>query len=81
MKHKLIEVYRARGEGEAELVRSKLESYGISSIVRSNAAPSVIPFTVDGLGEYKVLVWEESAEEAKNLLKEEEPNPDSSTNV
>jgi len=71
MKKNLVEVYKARGDGEAQIIRSKLESYGIHSIVKSNAAPSVIPFTVDGLGEYKIMVWEENAEEARTLLAEE----------
>lgn len=72
MKKKLVEVYRARGEGEAIIVKNKLESYGIPSIVNSNAAPSVYVFTVDGMGEYRVMVWEELAEEARQLISGEE---------
>ncbi len=74
MKRKLVEVYRARGEAEANIVKSKLESYGIPSIVYSNAAPSVYAFSVDGMGEYKIMVWEELAEEARQLLSGEENN-------
>jgi hypothetical protein len=74
MKRKLVEVYRARGEAEANVVKSKLESYGIPCIVYSNAAPSVYVFTVDGMGEYKVMVWEELAEEARQMLAGEENN-------
>ncbi|MBN1367841.1 MAG: DUF2007 domain-containing protein [Dehalococcoidales bacterium] len=77
MKKKLIEVYRARGEAEANVVKSKLESYGIPSIVYSNAAPSVYVFTVDGMGEYKVMVWEELADDARQMLSGEENNPNS----
>jgi hypothetical protein len=76
MKKKLVEVYRARGDSEARLIQSKLESFGIPSMVKSNAAPSVVVFTVDGLGEYKVMVWEEFAEEAKGLLAEEAKEDD-----
>ena len=72
MKKKLVEVYRARGEGEAVIVKNKLESYGIPSIINSNAAPSVYVFTVDGMGEYRVMVWEELAEEARQLIAGEE---------
>jgi len=75
MKRKLVEVYRARGEVEAQIVKSKLESYGIPSIIYSNAAPSVYAFTVDGMGEYKLMVWEELAEEAKQLIAGEDNNP------
>jgi hypothetical protein len=74
MKRKLVEIYRARGEAEANVVKSKLESYGIPSIVYSNAAPSVYVFTVDGMGEYRVMVWEELAEEAKELIAGENNN-------
>ena len=72
MKKKLVEVYRARGEAEAQIVKSKLESYGIPSILQSNAAPSVYAFTVDGMGEYKIMVWEELADEARELVAGEE---------
>lgn len=72
MKKKLVEVYRARGEAEANVVKNKLESYGIPAILNSNAAPSVYAFTIDGMGLYKVMVWEELAEEAKELITEEE---------
>ncbi len=77
MKRKLVEVYRARGEAEANIVKSKLESYGIPSIVFSNAAPSVYVFSVDGMGEYKVMVWEELADEARQLLSGGEGSTDS----
>jgi hypothetical protein len=76
MKKKLVEVYKAHGEGEAELVRSKLESFGIPSVLKSNAAPSVVVFTVNGLGEYKVMVWEDLADEAREILKVEENIPE-----
>ena len=74
MKKKLVEIYRARGEAEAQIVKSKLESYGIPSIIYSNAAPSVYAFTVDGMGEYKLMVWEELAKEAKELIAGEDNN-------
>jgi hypothetical protein len=76
MKKKLVAVYRARGDSEARLIQSKLENFGIPSIIKSNAAPSVVVVTVDGLGEYKVMVWEEFAEEAAELLAEQTPEED-----
>ncbi|MDP6448764.1 MAG: DUF2007 domain-containing protein, partial [Dehalococcoidales bacterium] len=56
----MIEVYRAVGESEAQLIRGLLESYGIPSLLKSNAAPSVHMFVVDGMGEVRVMVWEEA---------------------
>jgi hypothetical protein len=56
---KLVEVYRALGEADALIIKSLLESRGIHV------------FTVDGLGEYRVMVSESKAEAAKRLIGEE----------
>ena len=66
---KMIEVYRAVGEAEAQIIRGLLESHGITSLLKSNAAPSVHAFTVDGMGEVRVMVWEEAVEKARKLIK------------
>ena len=67
-KRKMIEVYRASGEAEAQIIKSLLETYGIPCLMKSNAAPSVHVFTVDGMGEVKVMVWEQVAEKARGLI-------------
>ena len=67
---KLIEVYKAHGETEAQIIKSKLESNGIPALLKSTAAPSVHAFVIDGLGEYKVMVPESLSEDARNLLDE-----------
>jgi hypothetical protein len=68
---KLVEVYRARSEAEALVIKSLLESYDIPCLLQSNAAPSVHIFTVDGMGEVRVLVWESVADDAKKLIEGE----------
>ncbi len=65
---KLVVVYRAMGEAEALIIKGLLESNGISCVLKSNAAPSVHVFAVDGLGEVKVMVDELRAEEANGLI-------------
>ncbi|MCJ7604764.1 MAG: DUF2007 domain-containing protein [Dehalococcoidales bacterium] len=45
-----------------------LESYGIASFLKSNAAPSVHMFTLNGLAEVRVMVLESVAERAKELI-------------
>lgn len=63
---KLVLVYRAAGELEAQAIRAKLQSEGIPVLVQSEAA-SAFPFTVDGLGEFRILVpsaWENEARAA-----------------
>jgi len=67
----LVEVYLAAGEAEAQIIKGLLRSYGISCFLKSNAAPSVHVFAVDGMGEVKVLVQEEVAERARELIRGE----------
>jgi hypothetical protein len=64
----LVEVYRAAGELEALAIKSMLESFSIPALLRSSAAGSVHPFTVDGLGEVCVLVNTRDKEEAERLI-------------
>ncbi len=64
----LVEVYRASGEAEAQLIKGMLESSGIPCLLRSNAALSVHPFIIDGMGEVRVMVDKSMVEEAKKLL-------------
>ncbi len=66
---KMVEVYRAYGEPEAQIIKGLLESHGIPCFLRSNAAPSVHVFTVDGMGEVGVMVREETAEKARELIR------------
>ncbi len=65
---KLIEVYWSTNEMEALVIKSLLESYGISCLLKSNAAPSVHVFTLDGMGEVKVMTWDSEAEKARDLI-------------
>jgi len=66
---KLVEVYKAVGEAEAQIIRGILESNGIPCLLKSQAAPSVHVFTIDGMGEVKVMVGKSMAEEAKELIR------------
>ena len=72
-KHKkMVEVYRATSDAEARIIKGLLESYGISCFLKSNAAPSVHMFAVDGMGEVKVMVWEEVVAKARRLIEGED---------
>ena len=65
---KLVEVYKAPNEMGAQVIKGLLESYGIASFLKSNAAPSVHMFTLNGLAEVRVMVLESVAERAKELI-------------
>ncbi|MFH0963915.1 MAG: DUF2007 domain-containing protein [Planctomycetota bacterium] len=65
---KLVQVYKATNGMEAQVIRSLLDSYGIPSVLKSDAAPSILNFTVDGLGEVRVMVLDSRADEARDLI-------------
>jgi len=65
---KLVEVYKARSDMEAQVIRGLLESYDIPCFLKSNAAPSVHLFTVDGMAEVRVLVLDSMADRARELI-------------
>ncbi|MAF85127.1 MAG: hypothetical protein CL875_01370 [Dehalococcoidales bacterium] len=65
---KLVEVYRAAGEAQAQIIKGRLESNGIYCLLKSHAAPSVHVFAVDGMGEFKVMVRESMADKARELI-------------
>ncbi len=67
-KDKLVSVYTAHGEMEAQVIRSLLETCGIKSLMQGNAAVSVQPFVMDGMGEIKIMVVETQAEEARKII-------------
>ena len=64
----LVKVYTAHGEMEAQVIRGLLESCGIRSLMQGNAALSMQPFVMDGMGEIKIMVTETQAEEARKII-------------
>jgi len=69
---KMVAIYRAASEAEAGIIKSFLESNGIPCLLKANAAPSVHAFAIDGMGEVAILVWEDMADKARELVSEEE---------
>jgi hypothetical protein len=66
---KMVEVYKAPNEMEAQVIKGLLASYDIPCFLKSHAAPSVHMFTVDGMGEFKVMVLGSMADRARELIK------------
>jgi hypothetical protein len=69
----MIDVYRAKGELEAQVIKGLLESHGVRCLLRSHAASSVHTFAVDGMGEVRVMVLEDMADKARALIKTDKP--------
>ena len=69
----LVEVYATQGHPRAHVIKSKLEAAGIPAMLSYDSASLLFGITVDGLGQVRVLVRPEDAEEARKLLTEEQP--------
>jgi len=64
----LITVYLAQGEVEEAQVRIFLEAHGIPCAGRGEALRKTHGFILDGLGEVRIEVAAEHAEQARELL-------------
>ena len=53
----LVEVYRANGEIEAQVIRSLLDYNGIPCLLKGEAARNIYGLTVDGISEVRIMVW------------------------
>jgi len=61
-------VYRTWSDLEAQLIKGILELYGIPVSLATDISHTLYPFTVDGLGETRVLVPLEAEGEAHTIL-------------
>lgn len=68
--HSLQELMAVEGSMEAEIIKSKLESYDIPVLLQYEAAGRIFGITMDGLGKVRVLVPRELLEEARKVLAE-----------
>ena len=65
-----VVICSANGEVEGNIIKGKLESEGIPVIVSQEAIGKFYAFTIDGLGEVKVLVPAHLKEKAVKILDE-----------
>jgi hypothetical protein len=64
----MVQIHSVQGQVEADVIQSFLKSHGIESFTRGLAVHSIHPFTVDGMGEIRILVSEADAERARAVL-------------
>jgi len=65
-----VVVYVGATPLEAEVVRAKLESYGLTATLARESIGRVLGLYIDGWGETRVLVPAEQAAEARAILEE-----------
>jgi len=61
-------VYRTWSDLEAQLIKGILELYGIPVSLSTDISHTLYPFTVDGLGETRILVPREAEDEAQDII-------------
>src|SRR5262245_6009576 len=64
----LVTIFRTHSDVEASIVKGLLEANGVFSIVSSPLTHSVFPLTVNELGEVRIAVHPEEAEEARRII-------------
>jgi ribonuclease-3 len=64
----LVVIFRTQSDIEAKIVRGLLETHGVLSVVTSAVPHSIFPLSVDGLGEVRLAVHPEQAEDAKRII-------------
>ena len=70
-KSKLVSVFSGNYL-QAQIVKGRLESEGVPSLLRYEGAGLVYGITVDGLGEARVMVPEDLAQEAQAIVADHE---------
>ncbi len=65
---KLVSVDIVYGINMANIIKSKLESYGIPVLLKYESAQITFGITLDGLGKVEIMVPKEYEEVAKKLL-------------
>ncbi len=68
----LVEVYTTQGHLRAHVIKSKLEAAGIPAMLSYDYASLAFGLTVDGIGEVRVMVPAQHANEARRVIEEPE---------
>jgi len=63
-----VVIFRTHSDIEAQLVRGLLETLGVMSILSSDVPHSIFPLSVDGLGEVRIAVHPNDADEAQRII-------------
>ena len=65
---KLLTIYKACGQIEAEIIKGRLNVENIPAILKYESLGNVYGLTIDGLGQVEVLVPLKYAEQAREIL-------------
>jgi len=65
-----VTVHKTNGVTDGEILKNMLESFGIPARVSYESAGKIYGLTVDGMGVVSLLVPEDRAQEARDILAE-----------
>jgi len=65
-------ISKVQGQEIANIIKSHLESEGIPVLLQYESAGIIYGITADGIGEVRILVPKEFAEEAKQIIEPKE---------
>ncbi len=65
-----VAVHKTNGITDAEILKNMLESFGIPARVSYEAVGKIYGLTMDGMGVVALLVPEDRAQEARDILAE-----------
>ena len=64
----LIVIFRTHSDVEASIVRGLLEANGVPSVITSDVPHNIFPLMVNGLGEVRISVREDDADDARRII-------------
>jgi len=64
----LVVIFRTHSDIEAQIVRGLLQAHGIMSVLASDLPHSVFPLSVEPLGDVRLSVRDDEAEEAQRII-------------
>ena len=64
----LVVIFRTHSDVEASIVRGLLEANGVPSVITSDVPHNIFPLMVNGLGEVRISVRQDDADEARRII-------------
>jgi len=64
----LIVIFRTHSDVEASIVRGLLEANGVPSVITSDVPHNIFPLMVNGLGEVRISVRQDDADDARRII-------------
>jgi len=64
----LVVIFRTQSDVEASIVRGLLEAHGVPTVVASDLPHSIFPVAINGIGEVRISVHPEDADEARRII-------------